>query len=98
MESQKFTMLHEIDVLRSTPSTIKVKVLKVWSVKDNIKPNQDFLMEMVFMDELVMFSFYHLCIVFFVSVFMDHNFLFCFFKNPGESNAVYCIQSRYLPF
>ncbi|XP_076882710.1 replication protein A 70 kDa DNA-binding subunit A-like [Bidens hawaiensis] len=51
MESQKFTMLHEIDVLRSTPSTIKVKVLKVWSVKDNIKPNEDFLIEMVFMDE-----------------------------------------------
>ncbi|XP_076919020.1 uncharacterized protein LOC143579663 [Bidens hawaiensis] len=51
MESQKFTMLHEIDVLRSTPCTIKVKVLKVWSVKDNIKPNEDFLIEMVLMDE-----------------------------------------------
>ncbi|XP_076907367.1 replication protein A 70 kDa DNA-binding subunit A-like [Bidens hawaiensis] len=51
MESQKFTLLHEIDVLRSTPSTIKVRVLKVWSVKDNIKPNEDFLIEMVFMDE-----------------------------------------------
>ncbi|XP_076926377.1 uncharacterized protein LOC143589524 [Bidens hawaiensis] len=51
MEAQKFTMLHEIDVLRSTPSTIKVKLLKVWSVKDNNKPNEDFLIEMVFMDE-----------------------------------------------
>ncbi|XP_076884458.1 replication protein A 70 kDa DNA-binding subunit A-like [Bidens hawaiensis] len=51
MESQKFTMLHEIDVLRSTPSIIKVKVLKVWSVKDNIKPNEDFLIDMFFMDE-----------------------------------------------
>ncbi|XP_076918634.1 uncharacterized protein LOC143579129 [Bidens hawaiensis] len=51
MESQKFTMLHEIDVLRSTPCIIKVKVLKVWSVKDNNKPNEDFLIDMVFMDE-----------------------------------------------
>ncbi|XP_076910196.1 uncharacterized protein LOC143567748 [Bidens hawaiensis] len=51
MEVQTFSMLHKIDILRSTPSTIKVKVLKVWSVKDNNKANEDFLIEMVFIDE-----------------------------------------------
>ncbi|XP_076898829.1 uncharacterized protein LOC143552507 [Bidens hawaiensis] len=51
MEVQKFTKLDEIDVLRSTPSIIKVKVLKVWSLKDNNNANEDFRIEMVFMDE-----------------------------------------------
>ncbi|XP_076934817.1 uncharacterized protein LOC143601245 [Bidens hawaiensis] len=44
-------MLHEIDVLRSTPSTIKIKVLKVWSVNDNNNVDEDFLIIMVLMDE-----------------------------------------------
>ncbi|XP_076918439.1 uncharacterized protein LOC143578854 [Bidens hawaiensis] len=51
MEAQKFTMLNEIDVLKTSPSTLKVRVLKLWSIKDNKNVNEDFLKEMVLMDE-----------------------------------------------
>ncbi|XP_076898142.1 uncharacterized protein LOC143551635 [Bidens hawaiensis] len=51
MEVQNFTMLNEIDVLKTSPSTVKVRVLRVWSVKDNKNANEDFLMEMVLIDQ-----------------------------------------------
>ncbi|XP_076918998.1 replication protein A 70 kDa DNA-binding subunit B-like [Bidens hawaiensis] len=51
MEAQKFTMLNEIDVLKTSPSTLKVRVLRLWSIKDNKNVNEDFLIEMVLMDE-----------------------------------------------
>ncbi|XP_076939277.1 uncharacterized protein LOC143607878 [Bidens hawaiensis] len=51
MESQKFTMLNEIDVLKTSPSTLKVRVIRLWSIKDNKNVNEDFLIEMVLMDE-----------------------------------------------
>ncbi|XP_076946731.1 uncharacterized protein LOC143618373, partial [Bidens hawaiensis] len=50
-EDQKFTMLNEIDVLKTSPSTLKVRVLRMWSIKDNKNLNEDFLIEMVLMDE-----------------------------------------------
>ncbi|XP_076938169.1 uncharacterized protein LOC143606210 [Bidens hawaiensis] len=52
MEGQNFTMLNEIDVLKTSPSTLKVRVLKLWSIKYNKNVNEDFLMEMVLMDEI----------------------------------------------
>ncbi|XP_076940471.1 uncharacterized protein LOC143609662 [Bidens hawaiensis] len=51
MKTQKFTILNEIDVLKTSPSTLKVKVLRLWSIKDNKNVNEDFLIEMVLMDE-----------------------------------------------
>ncbi|XP_076923616.1 uncharacterized protein LOC143585771 [Bidens hawaiensis] len=51
MESQKFTMLNEIYVLKTSPSTLKVRVLRLWSIKDNKNVNEDFLIKMVLMDE-----------------------------------------------
>ncbi|XP_076934738.1 uncharacterized protein LOC143601131 [Bidens hawaiensis] len=51
MEAQTFTMLNEIDVLKTSTSTLKVRVLRLWSIKDNKNVNEDFLMEMVLMDE-----------------------------------------------
>ncbi|XP_076904371.1 uncharacterized protein LOC143559790 [Bidens hawaiensis] len=51
MEAQKFTMLNEIDVFKTSPSTLKVRVLRLWSIKDNKNVNEDCLMEMVLMDE-----------------------------------------------
>ncbi|XP_076933055.1 replication protein A 70 kDa DNA-binding subunit B-like [Bidens hawaiensis] len=51
MEAQTFTMLNEIDVLKTSTSTLKVRVLRLWSIKDNKNVNEDFLIEMVLMDE-----------------------------------------------
>ncbi|XP_076905687.1 replication protein A 70 kDa DNA-binding subunit B-like, partial [Bidens hawaiensis] len=51
VEDQKFTMFNEIDVLKTSPSTLKVRVLRMWSIKDNKNVNEDFLIEMVLMDE-----------------------------------------------
>ncbi|XP_076893519.1 uncharacterized protein LOC143545526 [Bidens hawaiensis] len=51
MEAQKFTKLNEIDVLNTSPSTLKVRVLRLWSIKDNKNVNEDFSIEMVLMDE-----------------------------------------------
>ncbi|XP_076923943.1 uncharacterized protein LOC143586238 [Bidens hawaiensis] len=51
MEAQKFTMLNEIDVLKTSPSTLKVRFIRLWSIKDNKNVNEDFLIEMVLMDE-----------------------------------------------
>ncbi|XP_076939339.1 uncharacterized protein LOC143607997 [Bidens hawaiensis] len=53
MEAQNFTMLNEIDVLKTSPSTLKVRVIRLWSIKDNKNVNEDFLIEMVLMDENV---------------------------------------------
>ncbi|XP_076954995.1 uncharacterized protein LOC143629668 [Bidens hawaiensis] len=53
METQKFTMLNEIDVLKTSPSTLKVRVIRLWSIKDNKNVNEDFLIEMVLVDENV---------------------------------------------
>ncbi|XP_076894737.1 uncharacterized protein LOC143547125 [Bidens hawaiensis] len=44
-------MLNEIDVLKTSPSTLKVRVLRIWSIKDNKNVNEDFLIEIVLMDE-----------------------------------------------
>ncbi|XP_076895258.1 replication protein A 70 kDa DNA-binding subunit B-like [Bidens hawaiensis] len=44
-------MFNEIDVLKTSPSTLKVRVLRMWSIKDNKNVNEDFLIEMVLMDE-----------------------------------------------
>ncbi|XP_076929357.1 replication protein A 70 kDa DNA-binding subunit B-like [Bidens hawaiensis] len=51
MEAQNLTMLNQIDVLKTSTSTLKVKVLRLWSIKDNKNVNEDFLIEMVLMDE-----------------------------------------------
>ncbi|XP_076904246.1 replication protein A 70 kDa DNA-binding subunit C-like [Bidens hawaiensis] len=51
MEAQKFTLLNEIDVLKTSPSTLKVRVIRLWSIKDNKNVNEDFLIKMVLMDE-----------------------------------------------
>ncbi|XP_076941188.1 replication protein A 70 kDa DNA-binding subunit B-like [Bidens hawaiensis] len=51
MEAQTFTMLNEIDVLKTSTSTLKVRVLRLWSIKNNKNVNEDFLIEMVLMDE-----------------------------------------------
>ncbi|XP_076897019.1 uncharacterized protein LOC143550206 [Bidens hawaiensis] len=51
MEGQKFTMLNEIDVLKTSPSTLKVRVIRLWRIKDNKNVNEDFLIEMLLMDE-----------------------------------------------
>ncbi|XP_076886381.1 uncharacterized protein LOC143536224 [Bidens hawaiensis] len=51
MEAQTFTMLNEIDVLKTSTSTLKVRVMRLWSIKDNKNVNEDFLKEMVLMDE-----------------------------------------------
>ncbi|XP_076926105.1 replication protein A 70 kDa DNA-binding subunit B-like [Bidens hawaiensis] len=51
MEAQNFTMLNEIDVPKTSTSTLKVRVLRLWSIKDNKNVNEDFLIEMVLMDE-----------------------------------------------
>ncbi|XP_076945125.1 replication protein A 70 kDa DNA-binding subunit B-like [Bidens hawaiensis] len=51
MEAQTFTMLNEIDVLKTSTSTLKVRVLRLWSIKDNKNVNEDFLIEMILMDE-----------------------------------------------
>ncbi|XP_076955867.1 uncharacterized protein LOC143630849 [Bidens hawaiensis] len=51
MEAQNFTMLNQIDVLKTSTSTLKVRVLRLWSIKDNKNVNEDFLIEMVLMDE-----------------------------------------------
>lgn len=48
MEVQTFTMLNEFDVLKTC--TVKVRVLKVWSVKTKRDAGKDFLIEMVLMD------------------------------------------------
>ncbi|XP_076939138.1 uncharacterized protein LOC143607651 [Bidens hawaiensis] len=47
MDAQAFT--NKIDVLKT--STLKVRVLRLWSIKDNKNVNEDFLIEMVLMDE-----------------------------------------------
>ncbi|XP_076950883.1 uncharacterized protein LOC143624007 [Bidens hawaiensis] len=44
-------MLNEIDVLKTSPSTVKVRVLRVWSINDNKHADDDFLIEMVLMDK-----------------------------------------------
>ncbi|XP_076916926.1 uncharacterized protein LOC143576789 [Bidens hawaiensis] len=51
MEAQTFTMLNDIDVLKTSTSTLKVRVLRLWSIKDNKNVKEDFLIEMVLMDE-----------------------------------------------
>ncbi|XP_076914621.1 uncharacterized protein LOC143573699 [Bidens hawaiensis] len=51
MEAQTFTMLNVIDVLKTSTSTLKVRVPRLWSIKDNKNVNEDFLIEMVLMDE-----------------------------------------------
>ncbi|XP_076952444.1 replication protein A 70 kDa DNA-binding subunit D-like [Bidens hawaiensis] len=51
IEAQNFTMLNQIDVLKTSTSTLKVRVLRLWSIKDNKNVNEDFLIEMVLMDE-----------------------------------------------
>ncbi|XP_076954785.1 uncharacterized protein LOC143629377 [Bidens hawaiensis] len=51
MEPTNITMLNQLDVLNSE-CILKVRILRLWRLKDNSKPAQDWSIEMIIQDEI----------------------------------------------
>ena len=65
MEPTNITMLNQLDVVNSD-CILKVRILRLWRLKDNSKIGQDWSIEMIIKDEMVYF-FYILFIVLYYS-------------------------------
>ena len=65
MDPTNITMLNELDVVNSD-CVLKVRILRLWRLKDNSKIGQDWSIEMIIQDEMVYF-FYILFIVLYYS-------------------------------
>ena len=72
MEPINITMLNELDVVNSD-CVLKVRILRLWRLKDNSKIGQDWSIEMIIQDEMVFFfTFFSL---FYYSYLLIYNFI-----------------------